>query len=56
MHSIPVNPHHLLLTEVVVVLLGELLGAEPVHLGHLQGQVLRVLETLRVQDHLSDEA
>lgn len=41
--------------KVVMVLLGELFRAQLVHLGHLLGQVLGGLETLGVQDHLSDE-
>ena len=38
--------------EVVVVLLGELLAAQLVHLSHLPRQRLARLEALRVQDHL----
>ena len=41
--------------KVVVILLRQLLGGELVHLRHLLGQVLGGLETLRVQDHLSDQ-
>lgn len=41
--------------EVVVVLLGQLLTAQLVHLYHLLGEVLGGLETLRVKDHLSDQ-
>ena len=41
--------------KVVVVLLGELLTAQLVHLYHLLGQVLGGLEALGVKDHLSNQ-
>lgn len=41
--------------EVVVVLLGQLLTAQLVHLDHLLGEVLGGLEALGVKDHLSDQ-
>ena len=41
--------------KVIVVLLGELLAAQLVHLYHLLGQVLRGLEALGVEDHLSNQ-
>ena len=43
-------------TKVIMVLLGQLLRAQLVHLGHFLGQILGVFKTLRVEDHLSNQS